>query len=126
MGEKTKKLVPDKKLEYSDVTMCSPSGKLDYLGKFQAITEYKGKPYAFPVYVISGRNANNLPSRVTAKMMGLVKRVEEVHKAFGEHGILKPSLLRDNAELYTVHTARRVPMPLLQKVKEELKPAEEN
>ncbi|KAA8578257.1 hypothetical protein FQN60_018737, partial [Etheostoma spectabile] len=131
MGEGTfKTLVPNKKLEPSDITLCSPGGQLDCLGKFQAITEYKGKPYSFPVHVITGCNANNLLSRVTAMMMGLVKRVEEVHKAFGEHGILKTEpvkiLLRDNAEPYTVHTARRVPLPLLQKVKEELKRMEEN
>lgn len=56
MGEEAfNKLVPDKKLESSNITLCSPGGKLDCLGKFQACTEYKGKPYSFPVYVISGR-----------------------------------------------------------------------
>ena len=62
--------------------------------------------------------------------MGLVKCVEEVHTAFSEHGTLKSEpvkiLLRDHAGPYTVHTARHVPLPLLQKVKEELKRMEEN
>lgn len=131
MGVETfNKLVPEKKLEPSNVTLCSPGGQLDCLGMFEASTEYKGKPYSFPVYVISGKNANSLLSRGMAMKMGLVKRVEEVHKAFGEHGTLKTDpvriQLKDNAQPYTVHAARRVPLPLLQKVQEELKRMEEN
>ena len=131
MGEETfNKLTPKKKLEPSNITLCSPGGQLDCLGKFLASTQYKGKPYTFPVYVISGKTANNLLSRDTATSMGLVKRIEEVHKAFGELGTLKTEpvkiLLKENAQPYTVHTARRVPLPMLQQVKEELQRMEEN
>ncbi len=62
--------------------------------------------------------------------MGLVKRIEEVHNAFGEHGTLKTEpvkiQLKENAQPYAVHTARRVPLPLIQKVKEELRRMEGN
>ncbi|RXN09757.1 hypothetical protein ROHU_010964 [Labeo rohita] len=56
--------------------------------------------------------------------MGLVKRIEEVGMAFRDHGILKTEpvkiLLKEGAEPYAVNTARQVPLPLLQKVKQEL------
>ncbi|XP_039610078.1 uncharacterized protein K02A2.6-like [Polypterus senegalus] len=62
--------------------------------------------------------------------MGVVKRIEEIHNAFGEHGTLKTESvkiqLKDNAQPYAVHIARRVPLPLIQKVKEELQRMEEN
>ncbi|RXN17021.1 RNA-directed DNA polymerase-like protein [Labeo rohita] len=62
--------------------------------------------------------------------MGLVKRTEEVHNAFGEHGTLKTDpvkiQLKENAQPYAIHTARRVPLPLILKVKEELRRMEGN
>ncbi len=73
---------------------------------------------------------NNLLSRSTASSMGLVKRIEKVHNAFGEHGTLKTEpvkiQLKEKAQPYAVHTARRVPLPLIQKVKEELRRMEGN
>lgn len=131
MGVETfSRLVPQRKLEPSNVTLYSPGGQLDCLGKFTTNIKYKGKPYSFPIYVIRGQTANNLLSSDTATMMGLVKRIEEVHKAFGEHGTLKTDpvkiQLRENAQPYAVHAARRVPLPLMAKVQEELKRMEEN
>lgn len=69
--------------------MSSPGGNLTCVGKFQANAQYKEKQYSFSVYVIRSLTANNLLGRDTACAMGLVKRIEEVHNAFGEHGTLK-------------------------------------
>ncbi|XP_019725289.1 uncharacterized protein LOC109515746 isoform X2 [Hippocampus comes] len=118
-------LVPEEKLVQSNIPpMNSPGGQLNCVGKFQANAKYKGKYYSFPVFVIHSQTSNNLLGKETACAMGLVKRIEEVHNAFGEHGTLKTEpveiKLKDNAEPYAVHTARRVPLPLLGKVKEEL------
>lgn len=56
--------------------------------------------------------------------MGLVKRVYGVHSNEQEFGLLKTQsvkiVLQDNAQPYAVCTARRVPIPLLEAVKEEL------
>lgn len=66
---------------------------------------------------------NNLLSGRAAKEMGLVKQIEEVNTTIGDHRRLETEpvkiLLREGAEPYAVNTARRVPLPLLQKAKEE-------
>lgn len=63
--------------------------------------------------------------------MNLVRRVDEVQSSachlqdYGEHGTLKTEpvkiQLKDDAVPYAVHSVRRVPFPMLQKVKEGLK-----
>ncbi len=67
---------------------------------------------------------NKLLSGRAAKEMGLVKRIEEVNTTTGDHGRQVKILLREGAEPYAVNTAHRVPLPLLQKVKEELEKME--
>lgn len=122
-------LCPKQQLVQSNIPpMSSPGSQLTCVGKFQANAQYKEKQYSFSVYVIRILTANNLLGRDTVCPMGLVKRIEEVHNAFGEHGTLKtdPVKIQENAEPYAVHTARRVPLPLIQKVKEELLCMEKN
>jgi len=123
-------LIPERELRQTSVSLSSPGGQLDCQGQFQVSTAYKDKSYSFPVFVIRGKSVNNLLSRSTAAEMGLVKRIEEVHGAFGDHGTLKTEpvkiRLKDDATPYAVHTARRVPIPLMPKVREELRRMEDN
>lgn len=68
--------------------------------------------------------------------MNFVRRVDETvcHRrhlqAYDEHGTLKTEpvkiQLKDNAQPYAIYTARCVPLPMLQKVKEELQRMERN
>ena len=62
---------------------------------------------------------SNLLSRAAAQAMGLVKRVYEV-SGIGEFGLLNTQpvkiVLQDNAQPYAVHTAHRVPIPLMKPV----------
>lgn len=53
---------------------------------------YKGKYHETKVYAVKGSTVNNLLGRKAAIALGLVKRVEEIIKAFGEHGTLRQSL----------------------------------
>lgn len=97
---------------------------------------YKGKTHPLTAYVVWGRTVNNLLSRPLSVEMNLVKRINETvcdrghPQTYGEHETLKKEpvriLLKDNAQPYAVHTARRVPLPMLQKVKEELQRMEKN
>ncbi len=87
-------LVPEKELKQTSISLTSPGGQLDCRGQFQVNTTYKSNSYSFPVYVIRGKTVSNLLSRSTAAEMGLVKRIEELHGAFGEHGTLKTEPVR--------------------------------
>lgn len=86
-------LIPERELKKTSVSLTSPGGQLDCQGEFQVST-YKNNSYSFPVYVIRRKSVNNLLSRSTAAEMGLVKCIEEVHGAFGEHGTLKTEPVR--------------------------------
>ncbi|CAL9702469.1 unnamed protein product [Knipowitschia caucasica] len=123
IGDKTFSLLTKKyRLTPTSTPFSGPGGPLKCFGMFEANTEYKGESYTFPVYVIKGNSC--LLSRIEAVKMGLVKRVEEVSAVFGTSGLLKTEpakiLLKDNAQPYAVHVARRVPLPLMPLVKKEL------
>ena len=80
----------------------------------------------FRVFVLN--NCDNLLSRDPALRLGLVKRLENINDlAFGEvQCYLIKIRLRDDATPYSIPTARRIPLPLLREVEQELQRMEEN
>ena len=119
-----KMLKPKHKLVRSRGPLDSPGGALDIVGQFTSSTLHKQKRYIFTIYVARGHSVSNLLGREKAVEMGLVKRVQQV-KETEQQGILKTEPvkihLKEDAVPYAVHSARRVPLPLLPKVEAELK-----
>ncbi|XP_063063818.1 uncharacterized protein K02A2.6-like [Engraulis encrasicolus] len=130
-------LRPKTPLGPADIHLDSPGGELQCIGQIKSTVAYKGRRHPLTAYVVRGRTVSNLLSRPLSVRMNLVRRVEEAAcssaghlQAFGEHGTLKTDpvriQLKENAQPYATHTARRVPIPMLQKVKEELERMEGN
>ena len=112
-------------LKKSKAILTSPGGRLQVKGEFWAQTSLKGRSYKFRIIVVASRMGSNLLSRSTAEKMGLVLRVEEIHKeVFGSSGLLQtepvPIHLKEDFTPYAISTARRIPFPLQKKVKAEL------
>ncbi|KAL0175066.1 hypothetical protein M9458_031034, partial [Cirrhinus mrigala] len=96
-------------------------------GQFMARTQLKrGKKTLdchFRVTVIKS-GGDNLLSRAVGAHLGLIQHVEEV-SVYGELRLLKGEPvkieLKENARPYSITTPRRIPIPLVPKVEEELR-----
>ena len=116
-------------LKPSKAVLRGPGGEISTKGEFNAQVRHKGKSCLMRCFVVNTRT-DNLLSRDAAKHLGLVQRIASVQKdcdpLFAEldekPANCKPVhiSLKEDATPYSVQAARRVPIPLLQKVKEEL------
>ena len=79
----------------------------------------------FIIYVVAGKDQDNLLSRGVSSALKLDKRIDEIPETvFGRTGRINNEPvkieLKSDAQPYNVSTARRIPFPPLPKVKEEL------
>lgn len=97
------------------VTLQSPGGQVKTLGRFQTCFD---KNFQTTIYVIDNPT-DNLLSRSTASRMNLVKRIDSTDFSVVKCQPIKIKL-REGVQPYSVSVARRVPIPLLDKVEKEL------
>ena len=128
MSETTYETLKEKpKLVEVKNTLQSPGGVVatrgQFLAKIKAHVNGQLRNCCFRVVVVK-TSGENLLSRTVATKLGLIKRLDEV-SSFSGLGTLKGDpvkiTLKDDAEPYSVAVPRRVPIPLLSKVEEELK-----
>ena len=110
----------------SKVVLNSPGGQLSNLGQFVARTLYKGEKFHYLAQVVKG-TTTSLSGRGPCVRLGLIARILAVEA----HGVPKPEIgtlkgdpvkivLKEHTQPYSVSTSRRVPIPLMPKVKAEL------
>ena len=115
-----KRLKPKPALKPANAILTSPGGPLECHGQFIARSPVDGTMYHFRVVVVA-HDVDNLLSRGAASRMGLISKLNMVME---DIGCLKTDpvkiALKDGAEPFAVNVARRVPIPILARVKEEL------
>ncbi|KAI4885248.1 hypothetical protein NFI96_018850, partial [Prochilodus magdalenae] len=106
-------------------TLQSPGGIVttrgQFLAKIKAHVNGQLRNCCFRVVVVK-TNGENLLSRTVATKLCLIKRIDEISSGLGTlKGEPVKITLKDGAQPYSIATPRRVPIPLLTKVEEELK-----
>ena len=118
-------LNPRPSLSKSRVILQGAGGRLGCQGVFRQTATLQGREIDLEVYVADGQT-DCLLSRGASVELGLVQRLCTVEKAFGPVGdpVKCPPIvvaLKDEHTPYSLNSARRVPIPLMEKVKQELK-----
>ena len=120
------RLNPKPRLKPSRATLKGPGGKIKYEGKFEATIQHEKANYQGRCFVVHS-DTDNLLSRDASVRLGLIQRVNSVedplYSELDSTPVKCPPVhiaLSDNHSPYSVHTTRRVPLPLMPKVKTEL------
>ena len=115
-----KQLRPRPSLKTVKANLNSPGGPLNCRGQFIAKATVKGTVYHFRVIVVEN-DVENLLSRGVASRMNLMTKLDAITDGVG---CLKTEpvkiILKEDAQPSAVTVARRVPIPMLPKVKDEL------
>ena len=115
-----KQLRPRPSLNTVKANLNSPGGPLNCRGQFIAKATVKGTVYHFRVIVVEN-DVENLLSRGVASRMNLMTKLDAITDGIG---CLKTEpvkiVLKEDAQPSAVTVARRVPIPMLPKVKDEL------
>ena len=122
-SEQYRKLKPCTPLSKTSAILRSPGGILKCEGQFVAISKVHDQFHSLRLFTVQSKTDN----REAAARMDLVKRIEAVEMPFGElddKPVQCPPVkivLKEGTEAYSVHSARRIPVPLLDKVRDELR-----
>ena len=111
-------------------TLAGAGGEITCYRKFQTITRSKDREHVIDVYVIDGSNllgreASALGFSKFNRDQRAIAELTIDSDVFGDTRLMKTSPLNikinEGATLYHVNVARRVPIPLLPKVEDELR-----
>ncbi len=119
------KMRPKPYLKTNKVRLQGVSGNVKHVGYFEAEIRHKDKNYKETIYVVNHKTQNLLGRGISCEM-NLIKRLNAIGEVqvYGDLGLMQCQpvkiQLKDDCVPYSISTPRRIPLPLVPKVKEEI------